>query len=349
MSVSPSPNTALALAYLRNAQAVLANNQPHQTAALLEHAMVQLQSAFDDTPLLPAFSCWSVGVGLDTGLKRSVNEDYLFEMTTSRPLPNDGQEPVGIFVVADGIGGHTRGDVASRCAVHTFADSLLPHLLSNREFSPGDLHALLAEGVQAANRAVYRKNREAGVEVGSGRSLMGTTLAAALCVGSRAVVANVGDSRTYVFRRGALYQVSRDHSYVFDQVAAGVFTPDQFYTHPQRNVIYRCLGETEEVAVDLFALELMDGDLLLLCSDGLWEMVPDQSLLARVLASSHLDPEQMAQQLVHLALAGGGLDNIGLLVARYQTIIGANQDGTDIADAPTIVLPANSSTPALAS
>lgn len=313
-----SQDTAVALAYLRHAQTLLAMNQTRCATALLEQATAWLQARFAEAPLHLPCRCWSVGVGLDTG-QRSVNEDYPFAVTFDMPdvrqVQSQERTTVGIFAVADGMGGHAHGDVAATCAVHTFIETLLPRLLVCRATVFHELRALLTEGVQAANRAVYARNRQVGAD---GRKLMGTTLTTALCVGSLALIANVGDSRTYLFRQGVLSQLSSDHSYVFDQVAAGRLAPDQLYTHPRRNEIYRCLGETEEVAVDLFRRQLLAGDCLLLCSDGLWEMVPDPSQLAAVLASPQLSPTQMAQRLVQLALAGGGRDNIGLIVARYQ-------------------------------
>src|SRR5207237_3650540 len=164
-----------------------------------------------------------------------------------------------------------------------------------------------------ANVAVYQRNQQlAG-------SSMGTTVTAALIVGPEAFVANVGDSRTYLYRPGqGLAQLTRDHSTVAQLVEMGAITRGEIYTHPQRNEIYRSLGASPSVEVDVFRETLQDGDALLLCSDGLWEMVPDEQHLAHVLSSTLVSADYMAERLVQMALAGGGRDNIGLVVVQVR-------------------------------
>jgi serine/threonine protein phosphatase PrpC len=145
-------------------------------------------------------------------------------------------------------------------------------------------------------------------------------------------VANVGDSRTYLYRPGrGLAQLTRDHSTVTQLVEMGAITRDEIYTHPQRNEIYRSLGAAPSVEVDVFRETLQDGDALLLCSDGLWEMVPDEQQLAHVLSSSWASADSMAERLVQLALAGGGRDNIGLVVVQVRI--------EDITGLQTIITP----------
>ena len=142
---------------------------------------------------------------------------------------------------------------------------------------------------------------------------MGTTLTAALVVGRKAYVVNVGDSRTYIYHNGAeLLPVTRDHSFVAYMVERGLITRDRIYTHPARNQIYRSLGDHGEVEVDTFVEELHHGDALLLCSDGLWEMVRDSEIQKIVASADH--PSQISNVLMQAALDHGGEDNISAIV-----------------------------------
>jgi protein phosphatase len=141
---------------------------------------------------------------------------------------------------------------------------------------------------------------------------MGTTLTAALIVDGRAVVANVGDSRTYLWRDEALEQITRDHSLVATLVAAGRLEPEAVYTHDQKGMIYRSVGEAADLRVDMFALSLRPGDRLVLCSDGLWEMVRDEGLAAALRAEA--DSQAACDRLVDEANRAGGEDNISVLV-----------------------------------
>ena len=247
-----------------------------------------------------------VGVGLDAGILRKddPNEDNLCAVQGTR-ITNAGPQEVGVFVVADGMGGHAHGQEASKLAIQTMSDALVPTLLHGGDDEENFLD-LLKDGVHRANLAIYRRNRER-------EEMMGTTLTAALVVHTTAYVVNVGDSRTYLYRQSdGLQAITRDHSLVARMVESGAISREEMYTHPRRNQVYRCLGERATVEVDTFVVTLQVGDLLLLCSDGLWEMVRDEKM-SEIIGSSLSHPSQISPLLVQAALREGGVDNVSVV------------------------------------
>jgi serine/threonine protein phosphatase PrpC len=167
--------------------------------------------------------------------------------------------------------------------------------------------------VESANQAVYERNRQQ-------QTVMGTTMTVALLIETTAYVAHVGDSRLYLYREPTgLAQLTHDHSVVAALVEAGIIAPDDIYTHPRRNQIYRSLGEEAPIEVDTATVPLAADDILLLCSDGLWEMVRDQQIAA-ILTASLPAPTDTAHALVQAALTGGGEDNVSAIVAQVSTI-----------------------------
>ena len=253
-----------------------------------------------------------VGADLDPGLRRKhdPNEDTLFVTHGTIPSVSSVPTPFALFVVADGMGGHAHGQEASRLAVDTLARSVCGFLSSQQRrpdaFLPG-----LIEGVRSANQAVYQRNQ-------SQRTNMGTTMTAALVIDTTAYVAHVGDSRCYLYRPSAgLSQITHDHSIVAALVDVNVIQPDDIYTHPMRNLIYRSLGEKATVEVDGSTVPLAAGDILLLCSDGLWEMVRG-SQIAAILSEPASDPFRTAHALIEAALAGGGEDNVSAIVVKVN-------------------------------
>jgi len=250
-----------------------------------------------------------VGSGSDPGIRRrnKPNEDSILALHGT--YPNHGRLlPAGLFVVADGMGGHASGQEASQLAIQVLSEVVLPTVRYNLG-SEEVFETLLADGTYHANLAVHERNQQE-------KKFMGTTMTSALVVGTNAYIVNVGDSRTYLYRQcDGLTQITRDHSVVARLVEEKMIQVDEIYTHPRRNEIYRCLGERESVEVDTFSVPLQVGDSLLLCSDGLWEMVRDPDIQG-ILQSSNSSPSQATTRLIQAALNGGGHDNISVIVVH---------------------------------
>lgn len=252
-----------------------------------------------------------VGQATDTGVARQSNEDSLLVLDFSENASLTDR-PLALFVIADGMGGYEGGEIASALASKVVSESVSKSLVELVESSGGGsqrvssllMDAVLAAGVEVFKQSQIRKNG------------MGTTLVAALIMGNTAYVVNVGDSRAYLLRGDQLRQVTADHSLVASLVSAGLITIDEIYTHPQRNVITRSLGSDSKVAVDTFTLDLQAGDSLLLCSDGLWEMVRDNQMKDLLLKAPN--PETACDELVSLANGNGGEDNISVIVVGLK-------------------------------
>ena len=252
----------------------------------------------------------AVGASSDPGIKRrdDPNEDSVLAIQGMCHNRTD-LLPFGLFVVADGMGGHANGREASRLAIKTISDVVMPAVLRSAE-GEEIFTEILSEGVHRANLALYQHNRQQSED-----QFMGTTLNAALVAGTTACVVNVGDSRTYLYRKGdGLSQITRDHSVVARLVEEQAIRPEDVYTHPRRNEIYRCLGEHASVKVDSFTVPLQVSDCLLLCSDGLWEMVRDPDI-EQILQSSRPHASQATALLTRAALNRGGVDNVSVIVA----------------------------------
>lgn len=228
------------------------------------------------------------GSRTDVGCVREHNEDSLI---VAAPL----------FVVADGMGGHAAGEVASEIATTTIANAAPEH---------PDAEAL-GRAVEQANLAIID-----AVEQGVGKRGMGTTCTAAMLEGERLVIAQVGDSRAYLLHEGKLQQITRDHSLVAMMVEAGQLTPEEARVHPRRSVITRALGTDPSTVPDLYEIDVVAGDRLLLCSDGLTSMVDDADIAAIMVRTA--DPQRCASQLVNEAIAAGGHDNVTVIVADVE-------------------------------
>ncbi|HSH03715.1 MAG TPA: Stp1/IreP family PP2C-type Ser/Thr phosphatase [Anaerolineae bacterium] len=270
---------------------------------------------------MPAYTL-TIVADSDTGLNRELNEDSVLGL--SRQANNT---PCGLAVVADGMGGHQAGEIASRIAVETMHQQLAwllerdpqndtaPLSATPPSETPqqiGDDHYLarrLRLAIKGANQAIINHAHQNPIETGN----MGSTITAALIYGQTAVVANIGDSRAYLFRQNELIQISEDHSYVGRLVRLGQLTRDQARIHPRRNLITRTLGSDPEVDIDVWLFKLLPDDKLLLCSDGLWEMVADENMIAERLAQP---PASAIPSLIQLANDFGGHDNIGVVITH---------------------------------
>lgn len=221
---------------------------------------------------------------------------------------------LGLAVVADGMGGHPAGEVASGLAIEAFVEALTPRLphLSERD-SLAELGRAMAEAVVSAERRV----RAAVLENPSRRG-MGTTLTAVLLPGDdRALVAHVGDSRAYRLRAGGLEMLTRDHTWVWDQVAAGLLTPEDAWGHPRRNLLTRTVGGDEAPAEpDVSEAEIRPGDVLLVCSDGLTGMLRDGDVAELLRRALPQGMEAAASALVDEANRLGGHDNISVALLQ---------------------------------
>lgn len=247
----------------------------------------------------------------DVGLIRSGNED-------SHLVSPDH----GLFIVADGMGGHAAGEVASGMAVERIRDALG----SLKGASPESVMERLLAAIRGANEAIYQRTLTEREKRG-----MGTTATVLVLIPDRYVVAHVGDSRAYLLRGGVLHQLTKDHSYVQEQVDEGRLTPEQARTHPYSNVITRCLGASWQLDPDVFAGAVEAGDLFLLTSDGLTGMIEDETLAA--ILQTDGTPERWVDRMVVEANRRGGLDNITAIVVRVESV-GASAEAPLVAETP---------------
>ncbi len=267
----------------------------------------------------------------DSGLQREHNEDRVWGQVY---LPSEGGV-VGLFVVCDGMGGHLGGECASHWAVETIkrelSSAILPNPMATIRLSAAEINTVspnssptqktasteiqmrVQAAIERANGVVFEYARNKPREAGDA----GTTLTMAFVQGSHAIIANVGDSRTYLLRAGALRQITTDHSLVANLASAGQIRPEEIFTHPQRNVIYRTLGQKSSVQVDIFNQALEPDDHLLLCSDGLWEMLREPKEIIRIIQKEH-DLQKTCQRLVDAANKAGGEDNISVILVKVE-------------------------------
>jgi protein phosphatase len=267
----------------------------------------------EEAQTVPAARSLDLRVGRRThvGRRRTLNEDSL--LVLEYLLSNKSiTHPAGLFVVADGMGGHEGGEIASGMLVRAVAQRAATWLAEvSPAGEPSDAAAQwLIDVIGEANGEIYEWARSAGYE-------MGTTIVAALVMGERAIIAHVGDSRAYRARANTLERLTVDHSLVESLVSANQISPEQARDHPQSNVIYRTIGDRADVEVDVRQIQLAPGDLLLLCSDGLSGMLTDEAIHLTLRGSP---PQAACDALVDAANRAGGEDNITAIVIGFVTV-----------------------------
>ena len=233
----------------------------------------------------------------DIGQKRQLNQDFIYRSETPvGNLPN-------VFIVADGMGGHNAGDYASRLAVETVVEEISTSFEKNPV-------KILNNAIERANEMLRKRARE-------DRALSGmcTTIVAATCMGKYLEVANVGDSRLYVIS-DEIRQITQDHSLVEEMVRMGGLDKETARNHPDKNIITRAVGARRDVEVDFFDVELQTGDMVLLCSDGLTNMVDDEMICRILKGDGNL--EDRVEELTRTANQNGGKDNISVIVIELS-------------------------------
>ncbi|MBE7010593.1 MAG: Stp1/IreP family PP2C-type Ser/Thr phosphatase [Ruminococcaceae bacterium] len=239
----------------------------------------------------------------DVGQTRPINEDGYYISDYSSKFD-------AIYaIVADGMGGHRAGEIASGLALGLVSEAV------NRRFfaqmNAQGLKELLAEAVREANRMIYEKSVS---EIGCDG--MGTTITLCLVFGNYAMIAHVGDSRAYMLRGGALHQITTDHSLVQELLRKGQITPEEAEKHPQKNVITRALGTDTDVDIDIYEFSVCSGDCILLCSDGLSNMLSDNEIKEALMHEKEKSENALAEGLIDLANQKGGYDNITAVILK---------------------------------
>lgn len=253
----------------------------------------------------------------DVGMVRSGNEDSFYAHSNRQ---------IGLFIVADGMGGHAAGEVASEMAVQIVSR----HLGELQDVDGEAPRERMATSIQDANRAIYERTIAESDKQG-----MGTTVSVLMLADSgKWLIGQVGDSRVYLLRDGALSQITRDHSYVQEQVDAGLLTPEQARYHPYSNVITRCVGAGEEVEADTFQGDFRAGDVFLVASDGLTGMVDDRRLQQLLL--SRASAGRIVDALIAEANYRGGLDNITAIVVQVVSMGGAGGNEEPTQESPAL-------------
>ncbi len=239
--------------------------------------------------------------GTDRGLVRELNED------SYRILPGSSQSSC-VFIVADGMGGHNCGEVASRMAVDYLSEAITGE--GAGICSSEDTGAGLRRLVEDTNRAVYEKSLERPEVNG-----MGTTLTTAVINNNTITVAHVGDSRLYLIRNGKMLQLTEDHSYISELVKNGSLTREEAEHHPGKNIITRAIGSSPELEVDILSREIEKEDIFLMCTDGLTNMLDEAEIYDVIVGC---EPEKACSELIEAAKVKGGEDNITVIVIKCE-------------------------------
>ena len=253
---------------------------------------------------------YTVGIGNSIGLQRDHNEDALFAMTTNM-VSNNISLPMGLYIVADGMGGHLHGEKASEVAVHALASSVLSNLLPFTVDNPNEkreepIQELMEKGMRLAHQAILQQAPGGG-----------STLTGLLILQDQMTIAHIGDSRAYQIDPERDVQVlTTDHSLVKRLQDLGQITSDEAAIHPQRNVLYRALGQVEPIDAEVITSSVPSSGYLMLCSDGLWGVVSDNEMVEIITAA--VSPQEASQKLLESANTAGGPDNISVIIIEIH-------------------------------
>lgn len=275
-----------------------------------EQAAAEAGPALEETSFGKGMS-FLVGRASHVGKVRGRNEDALFALD-STIMQDDEVLPFGLFIVADGMGGHKGGQLASSLATRVVADWILrevylPFLMGEtHDAGKWPINEALVEAVVTANAAVHETAPEAG-----------TTVTCALLLGANAYIAHVGDSRAYLVNRTNIRRITRDHSLVDRLIELGQISPEEALTHPQRNVLYRAVGQAGALEVDTYLQSMPGNSYLLLCSDGLWSVVTEPEMVEII--NNTQSPQMACQKLIQIANERGGEDNITVVLVSIRT------------------------------
>jgi PPM family protein phosphatase len=252
----------------------------------------------------------NVGYGLSPGKQRSHNEDAFFTLTTMFSF-NESEIPFGLYVVADGMGGHKNGEVASELAIRTVVGTIISEIyrpMMGLDPVPSDLsfREVFYNGIEQANSEIIKHSYGGG-----------TTITAILIVGDQMTIAHVGDSRVYsVAKDSTMEALTRDHSLVKRLQELGQITPEEAAVHPQRNVLYRALGQGEPFEPEIISTNRPESGSLLVCSDGLWSIVGQEGLQSIV--KSGVSPQDICDRMIDAANDAGGPDNISAILIEFS-------------------------------
>ncbi len=281
---------------------------PQETPTQTENEALQVEEKpFPATKLVKQKTYQlNVGHGQSVGRQRNHNEDAFFTLTSMLAY-NDTELPVGFYIVADGMGGHQNGEVASELAIrsiveHVFHEILTPLLSLNPQPQESSFQEVFQTGIEQANSEIVRSSYGGG-----------TTVTTVLIIGEQMTIAHVGDSRVYaVDTAGKLDPLTRDHSLVKRLQELGQISSEEAAIHPQRNVLYRALGQGEPFEPEIMSMKRPDEGYLLICSDGLWSIV-EEGKISEIIINSP-SPQEAVNRLIDAANEAGGPDNISVIL-----------------------------------
>ncbi len=252
----------------------------------------------------------TIGIGSSIGLQREHNEDALFAMTTNM-VSNNISLPIGLYIVADGMGGHLHGEKASEVAVYAMASSVLSNIFSfsiddPNKYSGDSVETLMEAGMLSAHQAILKQAPGGG-----------STLTALLILQDQMTISHIGDSRAYqIDLEGNAQVLTTDHSLVKRLQDLGQITSDEAAIHPQRNVLYRALGQEEPLNTEVITSPVPSSGFLMLCSDGLWGVVSDNEMIEII--TSGVSPQEASRKLLEAANSSGGPDNISVIIVEIH-------------------------------